>query len=148
MNNLRKKEVYLNELENRLFIGNIYKVTKRRTNCLPESIIKNRGIGALMFGEVDGSFPSSILSINDTCEIYKDHALLVKISDDEDIISEFAEVLGVNKKKLIIDRKNTIISVPFALNCLFVDEKSIEIVNLNNEKKSKQKLVNLINKNI
>lgn len=114
-----------NKMKRQIYIGNIYKMTKEKVNYEKEIVIKNSGIDALICGEDYGLIPPSIQIIDTRYEIYKKNAILIKLSDETDLISKFV-VLDIRNNKIVIDKKNIILSVPFYLNSLFVDEKSIQ----------------------
>ena len=113
-------------MQQQIYIGNIYKMTKEKIHYEQEKVIKNSGIEALICGEDYGFVPQSIQVIDTQCELYKEQVLLIKLSDESDLISKFVEILEIRNNKVIIDEKNVILSVPFYLNSLFVDETSIQ----------------------
>lgn len=121
-------------MKKQIYIGNIYKMTKGKIHYEPEKVIKNSGIEALICGEDYGFIPPSIQIIDTQCELYKDQVLLIELSDESDLIRKFVEVLEIRNNKAIVDEKNVILSVPFCLNSLFVDETSIQPYFHENEK--------------
>ena len=86
--------------------------------------------------------PTSFNVGNMQYEIYKKNAILIKISDDLDLISEYAEVLNIENRKLIVDKKRVFYSVPLYLNQLFVPEASLVLEN------QEKQLVKTLNKKL
>lgn len=113
-------------MKQQIYIGNIYKVTKEKIYSETVKNIKNYGLEAIICGEDAGCVPSSVQLMDTQYELYKSQVLLVKLSDESDLVSKYAEVLEIKNNKVIFEEKNVIYSTPFCVNFLFVDETSIQ----------------------
>ena len=129
-------------MKRQLYIGNICKVTKVKINYEPERQIKDCGVSSLICEETGIYMPASFNVGNMQYEIYKKNAILIKISDDLDLISEYAEVLNIENRKLIVDKKRVFYSVTLYLNQLFVPEASLVLEN------QEKQLVKTLNKKL
>ena len=98
------------------YYGNIYKATKFKTNYTDKQIIENSGIDALVGYSNQIVVPKSINSFDDGIELYKEHVLMIKLSEYP--LSDFIVLdLEEDYKKLH--------SYPMKQNDLFVDENNL-----------------------
>lgn len=111
-------------MKQQVFIGNIYKVTKQNINITPEIKIKNNNM--LICSDIEDIFPTSITSIRENYELYKEKVILIKTSNEFDLISKFIEGVEYKNRIIKVNRKNILLSIPIGLNSLFVDEKTLQ----------------------
>lgn len=111
-------------VKQQIFIGNIYKVTKQNINITPEIKIKNNNM--LICSDTEDIFPTSITSISENYELYKEKVILIKTSNEFDLISKFIEGVEYKNRIIKVNRKNILLSIPTGLNSLFVDEKTLQ----------------------
>ena len=111
-------------MKQQIFIGNIYKVTKQNINIIPEIKIKNNNM--LICSDIEDVFPTSITSISENYELYKEKVILIKTSNEPDLISKFIEGVEYKNRIIKVNRKNILLSIPTGLNSLFVDEKTLQ----------------------
>ncbi len=111
-------------MKQQIFIGNIYKVTKQNINIIPEIKIKNNNM--LICSDIEDVFSPSITSISENYELYKEKVILIKTSNELDLISKFIEVVEYKNRIIKVNRKNILLSIPTGLNSLFVDEKTLQ----------------------
>lgn len=111
-------------MKQQIFIGNIYKVTKQNINITSEIKIKNNNM--LICSDIEDVFPTSITSISENYELYKEKVILIKTSNELDLISKFIEGVKYKNRIIKVNRKNILLSIPTGLNSLFVDEKTLQ----------------------
>lgn len=111
-------------MKQQIFIGNIYKVTKQNINITSEIKIKNNNM--LICSDIEDVFPTSITSISENYELYKEKVILIKTSNEPDLISKFIEGVEYKNRIIKVNRKNILLSIPTGLNSLFVDEKTLQ----------------------
>ena len=111
-------------MKQQIFIGNIYKVTKQNINITSEIKIKNNNM--LICSDIEDVFPTSITSISENYELYKEKVILIKTSNEPDLISKFIEGVEYKNRIIKVNRKNILLSIPTRLNSLFVDEKTLQ----------------------
>lgn len=111
-------------MKQQIFIGNIYKVTKQNINITSEIKIKNNN--KLICSDIEDVFPTSITSISENYELYKEKVILIKTSNEPDLISKFIEGVKYKNKIIKVNKKHILLSIPTGLNSLFVDEKSLQ----------------------
>ena len=111
-------------MKQQIFIGNIYKVTKQNINITSEIKIKNNNM--LICSDIEDVFPTSITSISENYELYKKKVILIKTSNELDLISKFIEGVKYKNRIIKVNRKNILLSIPTGLNSLFVDEKTLQ----------------------
>lgn len=111
-------------MKQQIFIGNIYKVTKQNINITSEIKIKNNNM--LIYSDIEDVFPTSITSISENYELYKEKVILIKTSNEPDLISKFIEGVEYKNRIIKVNRKNILLSIPTGLNSLFVDEKTLQ----------------------
>lgn len=111
-------------MKQQIFIGNIYKVTKQNINITSEIKIKNNNM--LICSDIEDVFPTSITSISENYELYKEKVILIKTSNEPALISKFIEGVEYKNRIIKVNRKNILLSIPTGLNSLFVDEKTLQ----------------------
>lgn len=111
-------------MKQQIFIGNIYKVTKQNINITPEIKLKNNNM--LICSDIEDVFPTSITSISENYELYKEKVILIKTSNEPDLISKFIEGVEYKNRIIKVNKKHILLSIPTGLNSLFVDEKSLQ----------------------
>lgn len=111
-------------MKQQIFIGNIYKVTKQNINITPEIKIKNNNM--LICSDIEYIFPTGIISISENYELYKEKVILIKTSNEFDLISTFVKGMKYKNRIIKVNKKNILLSIPTGLNSLFVDEKTLQ----------------------
>lgn len=111
-------------MKQQIFIGNIYKVTKQNINITSEIKIKNNNM--LICSDIEDVFPTSITSISENYELYKEKVILIKTSNEPDLISKFIEGVEYKNRIIKVNKKHILLSIPTGLNSLFVDEKTLQ----------------------
>lgn len=124
--------------DKKIYIGNVYKVTKSISELEKEKTIQNEGIDYLVGGRGEIKISTSIEKTDEHYELYAQNVLMYKI--DEHPLSSFI-VFGIDKKIQKIS------SFPTGLNSLFVDIESIILLKNSEENKNMySKLKKLIRK--
>lgn len=106
------------KLEEKIYIGDIYKVTKSVVTKVPKTVYENIGIECLVCSNETIKISESITTINETYELYKQGIFMYQLENHP--LSDFI-VFDLDGKTKRIH------SFPTGINSLFVDTNSLSL---------------------